>query len=140
MKAECRKRLKDLADAQEKPVAATPHHPNDTAAVVPLQCLLPGERHTSTFVIAMPCVNSETSCESSSEQAVRVASPGRNDTRDAHCCDSFKRNILNDGHVRRCKPFPRGFDQGATDDSTVAPVQLEGDRRSGAWERNHVLV
>ena len=49
-------------------------HPNDTAAVVPLQCLLPDERHTSTFVIAMPCVNSETSCESSSEQAVR--SPG----------------------------------------------------------------
>ena len=53
VKAECRKRLKDLADAEEKPVAASPH-PNDTAAVVPLQCLLPGERHTSTFVIAMP--------------------------------------------------------------------------------------
>ena len=35
------------------------------------------ERHTSTFVIAMPCANSETSCESSSEQGVRerVASP-----------------------------------------------------------------
>ena len=34
-------------------VAASPH-PSDTAAVVPLQCLLPGERDTSTFVIAMP--------------------------------------------------------------------------------------
>ena len=37
VKAECRKRLKDLADTEEKPMAATPH-PNDTAAVVPLQC------------------------------------------------------------------------------------------------------
>ena len=49
VKAECRKRQKDLADAEGKPVAASPH-PHDTAAVVPLQCLLPGERHTSTFV------------------------------------------------------------------------------------------
>ena len=56
-KAECRKRLK-----------------HDTAAVVPLQCLLSGERHTSMFVTAMLCANSETSCESSSEQVVR--SPG----------------------------------------------------------------
>ena len=56
-------------------VAASPH-PHDTAAVVPLQCLLPGERHTSTFVIVMPCANSETSCESSSEQAVRVPGAG----------------------------------------------------------------
>ena len=73
VKAECRKRLKDLADAEEKPVAASPH-PHDTAAGVPFQCLLPGDRHTSTFVIAMPCANSEASCESSSEQA--VSSPG----------------------------------------------------------------
>ena len=62
VKVECRKRLKDLAEAEGKPVAASPHHSNDKAAVVPLQCLLPGEKHTST---AMPCVNSETSCESS---------------------------------------------------------------------------
>ena len=67
VKAECRKRQKDLADAEGKPMAASPH---ETATVVPLQCLLPGERHTSTFVIAMPCANSETSCESSSEQTV----------------------------------------------------------------------
>ena len=66
VKAECRKRLKDVADAEGKPVAASPH-PHDTAAVVPLQCLLPGERHTSTFVIAMPCANSETSCASREE-------------------------------------------------------------------------
>ena len=77
MKAECRKRLKDLADAEGKPVAASPR-PHDTAAVVPLHCLLPSERHTSTLVIAMPCANSETSCESSSEQAVR--SPGAGST------------------------------------------------------------
>ena len=30
--------------------SATPH-PSDTAAVVPLQCLLPDERHTSTFIM-----------------------------------------------------------------------------------------
>ena len=46
VKAECSKRLQDLADAEGKPVAASPRHPNDTAAVVPLECLLPGERHT----------------------------------------------------------------------------------------------
>ena len=73
VRAECRKRLRDLAEAEAKPVAASPH-PHDTAAVVTLQCLLPGERHSSTFVIAMPCANSETSCEFSSEQAVK--SPG----------------------------------------------------------------
>ena len=71
VRAECRKRQKDLADAKEKSMAASPQ---DTAAVVPLQCLLPDERHTSTFVIAMPCADSETYYESSSEQAVR--SPG----------------------------------------------------------------
>ena len=38
VRAECRKRLKDLAEAEEKPVAASPH-PHDTAAVVSLQCL-----------------------------------------------------------------------------------------------------
>ena len=55
VKAECNKRLRDLAEAERKPVAASPH-PHDATAIVPLQCLLPSERHTSTFVIAMPCV------------------------------------------------------------------------------------
>ena len=55
-----RRSEKVLAEAEGKPVTASPH-PHDTAAVVPLQCLLPGERHASTFVIGMPCVNSETS-------------------------------------------------------------------------------
>ena len=76
VKADCRKRLKDLAEAEGKPVASSQHHSNDTAAVVPLQCLLPGEGHTSTFVSAMPCANSETSCESSSEQAVKSSGAG----------------------------------------------------------------
>ena len=48
VRAECRKRLKDLAEAEGEPVAASPH-PHDTVAVVPLRCLLPGERHSSTF-------------------------------------------------------------------------------------------
>ena len=97
MKAECRKRQKDLADAEGRPVASSPH-PNDTAAVVPLQCLLPDERHTSTFVTAMLCANSETSCESSSEQAVR--SPGANSiprqkhNTQTHCCDSVNEKYL----------------------------------------------
>ena len=42
VKAEWRKKLKDLAEAARKPVAATPH-PSDTTTIVPLQCLLPGE-------------------------------------------------------------------------------------------------
>ena len=46
VKAECRKRLKDHAEAEGKPVAATPH-PSNTTTVVPLQCLLPDESHTS---------------------------------------------------------------------------------------------
>ena len=65
VRAECRKRLEDLAEAEGKPVAVSPH-PHDTEAIVPLQRILPGERHSSTIVIAMPCVNSETSCEFSS--------------------------------------------------------------------------
>ena len=69
VKAECGKRLKDLADAEEKLVAATTN-PNDTATVVPLQCFLPDERHPSTIIIAMTCANNETSCNSSSEQTV----------------------------------------------------------------------
>ena len=32
--------------------------------------------------------------------------------------------MFDDGHVCRCKHFPRGFDQNATDDLTVAPVRL----------------
>ena len=73
MSAECRQRLRDFAEAEGKPVAASPH-PHDTTAIVPLQCLLPGERRSSTFVIAMPCVKNKTSREFSSDQTVR--SPG----------------------------------------------------------------
>ena len=73
VRAECRQRLQDLAEAEGKPVAASPH-PHDATAIVPSQCLLPGERHSSTFVIAMPCVNNETSREFASEQTVRSPS------------------------------------------------------------------
>ena len=37
VRAECRQRLKDLAEAEGKPVAASPH-PHDATAIVPLQC------------------------------------------------------------------------------------------------------
>ena len=58
-------------------MATSTHHSNDTAAVVPLQCLLlPGEGHTSTFVLAKPCASSETLCESSSEQAGKSSGAG----------------------------------------------------------------
>ena len=128
VKAECRKRLMDLADAEVKPVAASPHH-HDTAAVVPLQCLLPDEKHSSTFVIAMPCANSETSCEFSSEQAVR--SPGAGSIAPAEtqrvrpiaAIPSNETYLMMDT-CASVSIFPRGFDQSATDVSTVAPQKL----------------
>ena len=42
VRADCRQRLKDLAEAEGKPVAASPH-PHDATAIVSLQCLFPGE-------------------------------------------------------------------------------------------------
>ena len=51
-------------------VATSTRRNSDRAVTVPL----PGEGHSSTFVIAVPCVNSKTSCENYSEQTVR--SPG----------------------------------------------------------------
>ena len=110
VKAECRKRLKDLADAEERPVAATPR-PSGTA-VVPLQCILQDERHTSTFVMAMPGANSETrvsQCANGDEARRGWHRTGRNTTRETHCCDSVKGNILDDGHVRRCNHFSKRF-------------------------------
>ena len=137
VKAECRKRQKDLADAKGKPVAASPH-PHDTAAVVPLQCLLPGERHTSTFVIAMPCANSETSCESSSEQAVRSPGAGSIAPAETQQVRSIAAIPLNETYLMMdtcagASIFPRGFDQCATDDSDGGTSEtLDSDRRSGA--------
>ena len=133
MKAECRKRMKDFADAEG--VAASPH-PHDTAAVEPLQCLLPGERHTSTFVIAMLCAHSETSCESSSEQAVRSPGAGAIAPAETQHVGPIAAIPSNETYLMMdtcagASIFPRGFDLSATDDSTVAAV-LEGDRRSVA--------
>ena len=110
-------------------VAASPHHPNDTAVVVPLQCLLPGERHTSTFIIVMPCVNSERSCESPSEQAVRSPGPGSIVPAETTHVRPIAAILSNETHLMMdtcagASIFPRGFDQSVTDDSTVAPVQL----------------
>ena len=48
VRAECKQRLRDLAEAEGKPVAASPH-PHHATAIVLLQCLLPGARHSSTF-------------------------------------------------------------------------------------------
>ena len=109
-------------------MAASPH-PHDATAIVPLQCLLPGERHSSTFVTAMPCVNNETSCEFSSEQTVR--SPGAGsfapaETQRARPIAAIPSNetYLMMDTCAGASIFPRGFDQNATDDSTVAPVRL----------------
>ena len=60
VKAECRKRLKDLAEAEGKPVAASPHDPNDTASVLPLQCLLPGETADADTASVSPSGLAET--------------------------------------------------------------------------------
>ena len=128
MRAEWRQRLKDLAEAEGKPVAASPH-PHDATATVPLQCLLPGERHSSTFVIATPCVNNETSCEFSSEQAVRSRGAGSfapaetQRVRPIAAIPSTETYLMMDT-CAGASIFPRGFGQNAADDSTLAPVRL----------------
>ena len=127
-RAECRQKLKDFAEAEGKPVAASPHS-HDTAAVVPLQCLLPGERHSSTFVIAMPCANNETSCESSSEQTVRSPEAGSSAPAETQRVRPIAAIPSNETYLMMdtcavASIFPRGFDKNATDDSTVAPVTL----------------
>ena len=53
--------------------------------------MLPDETHTTTFVIAMLRMNGETSCESSSVQAVRKPgagsiAPAEVTKRETHCC------------------------------------------------------
>ena len=126
MRAECRQRLKDLAEAEGKPVASP--HPHDAAAIVPLQCLLPGERHSSTFVTARLCVSNETSCEFSSEQTVR--SPGAGSfalaetqrVRPIAAIPSNETYLMMDT-CAGASIFPRSFVQNATDDSTVEPVR-----------------
>ena len=60
-KSQCETRLKDLADAEGKPVTAN-SHPNDTAATVQMHCSLPNE-HVMTFPMALPCGRRKTSCE-----------------------------------------------------------------------------
>ena len=70
---------------------ATRHSSGRAVAMITPQ----GERHTSTFVIAMPCANSETLCESSTEQAVKSPGAGsiapvETTTRETHSCDSVK--------------------------------------------------
>ena len=113
VKAECRKRLKDLAEAEGKLVAAT-SHPSDTTTVVPLQCLLPDESHTSTFIIAMPCANNEPTYESSSEGsrpgAGSTALEELEHTRLMAAIPSCETYLMMD----TCASiFPRGIDQGA---------------------------
>ena len=111
LKAECRKKLRDLADAEGKPVAATPH-PNGTAAVVPLQCLLPDEKHTSTFVIAIQRPGAGSIAPAETQHVRPIAAVPSNET------------YLMMDTCAGASIFPRGFDQSATDDSTVQPVQL----------------
>ena len=126
VKAKCRERLKDFAE--RKPVAATPH-PSDTTTIVPLQCLLPDESHTSTFIIAMPCASKEPTCESPSEGSVMRPGAGSTALEEMEhmrliaaitsCETHIKMDTCAGGSI-----FPRGFEQGAQDDPTVAPVQL----------------
>ena len=121
----------------------------DTAAVVPLQCLLSGERHSSTFVIAMPCVNSETSCEFSSKQAVGRPGAGSFAPAETQRVSPIAAIPSNETYLMMetcagASIFPRGFDQSAADDSTVAPVRnstaTDDPVHGDAGKRNHVLV
>ena len=127
MKADCRKRLKDLAEAEGKP-AATPH-PSDTTTVVTLQCLLPDEKHTSTLIVAMPCVNREPTCESSSEKTVMRSGAGSIEPEETDLMRPMAATLSSETYLMMdtCAGgsiFPRGFDQGDQDFPTVSPVQL----------------
>ena len=48
---------------------------------------------------------------------------GRNTTSETHWCDSANEKFLMMDTCAGASIFPRGFDQSATDDSTVAPVR-----------------
>ena len=82
----------------------------------------------SSFVIAMPCANSETSCESSSEQAVRSPGAGSIALAETQLGRPIAAIPSNETYLTTdtCAGASifTGFDQNATDDSTVAPVRL----------------
>ena len=109
-----------------------------SGSVATLQWLLPDERHTSTFVIAMLCANSETSCESSSEQVVRsrgagsIAPAETQQVRPIAAIPSNETYLMMD-KCAGARIFPKGFDQSATDslDGGIRET-LDGHRRSGA--------
>ena len=74
-------------------------------------------------------MNSETSCESSSEQAVKsqgagsIAPAETTHVKPTAAIPSNETYLMMDT-CAGARFFPRGIDQSATDDSTVAPVQL----------------
>ena len=84
---------------------------------------------TKCFDCNNPCVNSETSCESFSEQALRrpgagsIAPAETQHVRPIAATPSNETSLMMDT-CAGASIFPRGFDQSATDDSTVAPGQL----------------
>ena len=96
---------------------------------VKAECLLLGERHTSTFVIAMPCANSETSCESSSERAVRSPGAGSFTPAETQRVRTIAAIPSNEPYLMMdtcagASICPRGFDQSTTDELTVAPARF----------------
>ena len=123
VKSGCKSRLKDLADAEGKPVAAD-SHPNDTAAVVLLQCSPPGA-HAMTCHMATPCVEKKTLCEDvemrpEAESTAPTGTERVKHTKTILTCETF---LMIDTCVGGgiC---PRGSDRTAQKDTTAATVQL----------------
>ena len=96
-KSQCRTRLKDLADGEGKPVTAN-FRPNSTAAVAPLT-----HDHVTTLLVTVPHVKRKSSCACAKVQTTKRSGAGNTCAGGGSC--------------------PRGSDQTAQKDTTVAAMQ-----------------
>ena len=125
--SQCGSRLKDLADAEEEPVTAN-SHPNDTAAVVLLLCSPPG-KHAMTFHMAMPCVERKTPGDDVNDKTMTrpdagsTVPTGTERVQFTHVIPTCETCLMMDACAGGgiC---PRGSDQTAHNDTTVATIQL----------------
>ena len=135
-KAKERRSEKVLRLQQVRPregrVAASPHHSNDNngravAVLTPRRGTHVNVHHSNASCEQRNV--SETSCESSSDQAVRSSGAGSIASTDTTHVKTIAAIPSNETYLMMdtcagASISPRGFGQSATDDSTVAPVQL----------------
>ena len=127
VKSQCKTRLRDLADAEEKPVTAN-SRPNDTAAVVPLHCSLPDE-HAMTFLWQCPVWRVRPPCEYFNVETMMrldagsTAPTGTERVKLISAIPTRETFLMMDtcagGGI-----CPRGSDQTAQNDTTVVTMQL----------------